>query len=684
MNFENFKGNDELLPVGLSLCALALYLATMAPGLTWGDSGEFITAAWTLGIGHPYGHPLYWLTGRLMTMFLPGNIVLAMNALSAISGAVTCYFIAKLTRDWIRRTGCTLVSFPVILATTIFATATAFWSQALFTEVYTFHALIFTIAFYTFDRYFFGNAGIRYLYLSAYFWGLTITLGMYAIIAGLIPLSLIIADRHHRHVVAQNLPQAIFWLAIGLTPWLYLYARYLAAPPLSVKSFLTLQDFRDYLGRREFDEIVTAGFGAFEISLKQTARIVWNGFHAVGIGAILYLWARTFRIRTAKPISTYILASILSILTFSMLIPLTLSFRQMIDMDVYFIPALIAFVPVIGLGLAEMLRAFPRPAVRILLSLLILAPVVYKYNSVSMAKGSLAVEYADYFGSTIPSQSKIYAVSDEVTQVLLLQIFCQGNSNNLTLTTQALVLKSDALGGLGAASLSDYIEIDEKFILYPALFDHSAIAGPFMSLRGATSESRQLEEEFVSQFSPDSAVVSSMHHYDRIFLGQTWARRGYYWLKRSNLPGITAEEASRNVDNSIVCYRQALLLDDYTFEGASHSGNLAIALIVRGRTFEAERFIDQGLKVNPRAEAPWRARLSLALKQEQHEAALSALKHLLDYSSNQAEIWIDMAALYFYKLNDKENAIHAYKNGLNAGGGRRMNLERALNFSPGY
>jgi len=42
----------------ITLVALALYLATLAPGLLPADAGEFQIVASTLGIAHPPGYPL--------------------------------------------------------------------------------------------------------------------------------------------------------------------------------------------------------------------------------------------------------------------------------------------------------------------------------------------------------------------------------------------------------------------------------------------------------------------------------------------------------------------------------------------------------------------------------------------------------------------------------------------------
>ncbi len=669
---------NHALPWLLGLGALFLYEATLAPGLTWGDSGEFITTAYTLGIGHPYGHPLYWLAGRVMMIFFPGDPVMAMNHLSALSGALTCLFVALIAINLLKRSGMSNIVLPVSLTTMIFATGSVFWSQALFTEVYTFQALLFTVAIYAFDRYCFSDAGVSYLYLSAYFFGVTLTLGMYVGITLVVPLAHVLSNPVHRNKIVGKLPIAFFWLLIGLTPWLYLYFRNQVDLPFTIKSLSSFSDFFDYLSRKAYDDTFVAGFGALAISLKQTARILSESLGIVGIVAISLLLIKRFRTRDDHPASTRALAALLTTLAFALMVPLTLSFRQMIDMDVYFIPCLVLLVPPLALGISSIIGKFgSRYAAPVLIALTII-PALLKYDAISMSDSRLATQFQEYLNTSLPAGSKVWPVSDEVAQVLFFDVFCDGNPASIVLSAQNLQKEDGALGGLGTAALSDFIEIDDKFIERPTLFDRSAIAGPFMSLRGATPEAKRLEHEFVTRFSPDSLTVTAIHRYDRIFLAQTWGRRGFYWLKKSNLPNISPRYSLQCVDSSIVCYRQAFLLDNFTFEGASHAGNLGIALVKKGDLNEADRLASDAISLNPRSEPPWRARLSIALKAEKYDEALNALQNLLEYSRYPAEIWLDLATLYCFKLNDPAKASTAYNNGINLGGNRRANIEKAL------
>src|ERR1044071_8657683 len=80
---------SSLPPLLLISSLFAVYLRTMAPGLTWAnagsDGGDLIAAAATGGVAHPGGYPLYLLLARLFQFIPVGAVAFRTNLLSALA-----------------------------------------------------------------------------------------------------------------------------------------------------------------------------------------------------------------------------------------------------------------------------------------------------------------------------------------------------------------------------------------------------------------------------------------------------------------------------------------------------------------------------------------------------------------------------------------------------------------------
>ena len=118
-----------------------LYVITLAPSTAMWDTSEYITAAYTLGLPHPPGNPLFVLIGRVFAILpIASTVAVRINLLAALCSAVSAGM-------WFLITERVLVSWFVerwqrilggALAALIGATAFTVWNQSVVNEkVYT-------------------------------------------------------------------------------------------------------------------------------------------------------------------------------------------------------------------------------------------------------------------------------------------------------------------------------------------------------------------------------------------------------------------------------------------------------------------------------------------------------------------------------------------------------------------
>jgi hypothetical protein len=121
----------DTLFAGLIGCvALALYVHTLAPSLLWGDSAEFQTLSYTLGMTHPSGYMTQIMLGKLFTYLPVGNVAYRVNLMSAFFGALAVadtYMIVCLLGGW---------RIPALSASLLLTLTEGFWWRALVAETY--------------------------------------------------------------------------------------------------------------------------------------------------------------------------------------------------------------------------------------------------------------------------------------------------------------------------------------------------------------------------------------------------------------------------------------------------------------------------------------------------------------------------------------------------------------------
>jgi hypothetical protein len=136
------------------LIALVTYTLTMQPTIPFWDCGEFAAAAFSLGVPHPPGAPLWTIIGRL-GMLIPTftDPVARYNFLSVLSSALsilllylTIVRLIKMFRGAPKNTADMLTTFGgAFVGALAYAFTDSFWFNALECEVYAFGSLFISL-----------------------------------------------------------------------------------------------------------------------------------------------------------------------------------------------------------------------------------------------------------------------------------------------------------------------------------------------------------------------------------------------------------------------------------------------------------------------------------------------------------------------------------------------------------
>jgi len=211
----------------VSALVFVLYVITLAPSTAMWDTSEYIAAAYTLGLPHPPGNPLFVLLGRFFAVLpIAPNVAMRINILAALcsAGAAGMWFLITervlvgwLPERWQRVVGGSLAAL-------IGATAFTVWAQSVVNEkVYTVSLLGLAIVSWLIVRWCDdpdGPKADRLLVLIAYLSGL----GFANHMAGFLALPAVgaaVAIRRPAMLLRPKLLLAIAGaLLLGMTPFL--------------------------------------------------------------------------------------------------------------------------------------------------------------------------------------------------------------------------------------------------------------------------------------------------------------------------------------------------------------------------------------------------------------------------------------------------------------------------------
>lgn len=438
-------GHIPLLTAGAVFAlALGVYLATLAPTITWShdaaDSGELVTAVYTGGIPHPPGYPTYLLLAAPFAHWPGWEPARGVNLFSALCAALAASLVALAGWHLQARS-----SFPHFLRASIaagaglsFAFAPTQWSQAVVAEVYALHSafaalLLLLMAHETAGEF----AGRNCIPAAAFILGLG--LGNHlslALMAPVLALTALSRRRCDRRPIALLLPAGLFLVGLGV--YLILPIRAAADPPVNWGDPRTWERFWWLVSGRLYQRFFfRLPLGALPGRLSAWAALLRQQFGLVGIGIALagvwYGWHQHRR------------WTLLAGLIYLLFVIYAMGYDTA-DSYIYLIPSYAVVGVWIAQGMAGLAqdilsverirRLWPILAGTILL--LPLSAMVRNWQGMDLSQDWLALAYAEESLAVTLPDAVIFTHGDAPTFALWYAHYALGRRPDVTLITAPL------------------------------------------------------------------------------------------------------------------------------------------------------------------------------------------------------------------------------------------------------
>lgn len=414
----------------LALSLMGVYLSTLAPGLTWAndgsDGGDLIAAAYTGGVAHPTGYPLYLLLARLFQFVPLGSLAYRTNLLSALATTLTAALIYRIVTRALDEPGARRTWLPGLIAGFAFGLAPLAWSQAVITEVNALQAFLTALILYLYSFQSGNGKGADRLR------GLVMGLALcnHATALFLVPLTFIPESRRN----ASSPTRKLLWLSMGLLLYLTLPLRASSDPPVNWGDPVTLERFwwlvsggsyRSYYLQFEFVEVWGRLQAWASLLLRQFG---WFGA-TLGIAGLILPF---------KPSRLYLFT-----LWSGALYSLFAIVYSSADSYVYLIPLYVSFAIWVGLGSGYALERFSSHASRLGAGVLIAGYLIFHAagytGQVDASKDLRAERFGRQIMSEVPNEALLFVKGDRAVFTLWYFHFVLGERPDVIVVAEELL-----------------------------------------------------------------------------------------------------------------------------------------------------------------------------------------------------------------------------------------------------
>lgn len=356
---------DYAAAVLVAVGALMLYVTTLAPTVTGEDSGEFITAAYALGIPHPPGYPLYVLAAHAFTCLPVGDIAWRVALSSAFFSALACG-ISVLIGILLTRH-----RLAAVLGGLALACSRELWQQSVIAEVYGLNLFMVSLCVFLLFRW----HALKHhdLFRDRPLYALAVVCGLgqgahntMVLVAPLLAIYILLADGAPLRRMKVYVALFVVSVASAVAVYLYLPLASLANPPLDWGNPETLGNFWDVARRKQFafmffqyPRSLARFIGQMSILFGMWGREFAPWCMVLAVGGFVWL------IRRRLPQALFLAAlSLIVVSGFAFMQNFEIDKEWLWIMSVFGVPAYLCTSIVLGAGIAALLGALRSPWAR--------------------------------------------------------------------------------------------------------------------------------------------------------------------------------------------------------------------------------------------------------------------------------------------------------------------------------
>lgn len=636
------------------IVSLFFYLLTICPTLYIGDDGEIVSAAYTLGISHPPGYPLYTILGKIFTYLPLNNIAYRVNLLSVFFGSLTILvlYIALLTLF----TSFTFSTFFALVASLIFAFSLTFWSVSLHVKggIYTLNAFFIITLFYTL------------LINSPYLFGLLLGFGLanhHTLSLFILPFLIFIYIYRRNWLKFNILKYILLLIFIGLSTYLYLIIRANVKPLMNWGDPYNLERAIYHIFRKQYGEISKLSHTV--VLFVSMCSVYWKWlfkeftpylliFVPFGVYKFYKLDKKLFWI--------FMFTAMLAIFGMMYVLNFEITPRNVYVHKVFFIPSFMFIIIFIGFGMyfvAEKLKF-----INYLVPFFVLIPLIINYSHVNLSKNYIAYNYGINILKTIEKDGILFTEGDNQMFILAYLQYVDGVRKDISIYDDiGCIFKN--IYGENFLRLSKIEKDAVRSKMQKEIIDktNSSVYIPIVSSKRETyfkKEQQGILYKIVKtgEIKPlkDFSVIYNLsgieNNYEdylvRDIIAQYYFAFGEYYF--------TKGEKQKSLE-----YFEKCGLVGYDSEWVFN--NLGVVYLEKGFKEKALEYAKKSISVNPDSAKDYTNLGVMFYQQGKYNEAIDAYNKALELNSNYAEGYNGLGTVYGIS-GENDKAIKCYETAL--------------------